>query len=269
MVRAFIITCREGLEAFLIIAISLSFLRKAGRSALVPAVHWGIAAALVVSVVGGYLLSNAANQEWLNGPITLVAAASVTWLTVHMWRTGRRMKSDIEVRLESSATQPGAAAFTGVFLFTLLMISREGLETALLLIQLRNAVHLVLGAAGGVVAAAGMAWLWSRYGPRVNLGLFFQATAIFLFFFVVELIISGVHRMSEQHFLPFSQIIHDATEAWGPDSAFDHRLTDSMVLLPLGWVLVKAVFSKRPVLQRPASAAWIADADQPSPSYKR
>jgi len=40
MVQAFVITLREGLEAFLIVAISLAYLRKTGRQALVPAIHW-------------------------------------------------------------------------------------------------------------------------------------------------------------------------------------------------------------------------------------
>ena len=269
MLQAFVVTWREGLEAFLIVAISLSFLHKTGRAALIPAVHWGIAVALGVSAVGGYLLFNAANQVWLEGPLAMVAAASVTWLTVHMWRTGRQMKSDIEVRLESSAARPRLAAFAGVFLFTLLMVSREGLETALLLMQLRETVHLALGAAAGVAGAAGVAWLWSRYGRRVNLGLFFQATAIFLFVFVVQLVISGAHEMAEQGFLPNSEIIHARTEAWGPDSAFGHLLTYLLVILPLGWLLVKAVFSKRPVFQRAASPAWIAEGDRSRPAYKR
>ena len=42
MLQAFVITLREGLEAFLIVAISLAYLRKTGRHALIPAVHWGI-----------------------------------------------------------------------------------------------------------------------------------------------------------------------------------------------------------------------------------
>src|SRR6266545_7021850 len=216
MLQAFVITLREGLEAFLIIAISLSYLRKAGRTALVAAVHWGIAIALAASALGGYLLYYAANQEWLEGPLAMIAAVSVAWLVVHMWRTGRRMKSDIEVRLQSSSTQPRVAAFMGVFLFTLLMVSREGMETALLLMQLRETVHLVLGAAAGVMGAVGVSWLWSRYGRRVNLGLFFQATAIFLFVFVVQLFVLGTHEMAEQGFLPYSTNIHERTESWGP-----------------------------------------------------
>jgi high-affinity iron transporter len=253
MLQALVITLREGLEAFLIVAISLSYLRKSGREALTSAVHWGIAAAIGVSALGGYLLYNAANQEWLEGPLALVAAASVTWMVIHMWRAGRRMKGDIEGRLRTSSARPGVAAFAGVFLFTLLMVSREGMETALLLMQLRQTANLLAGAIIGVAGAAAVAWFWSRYGHRVNLGLFFQVTAIFLFVFVVQLVIAGAHEMSEQHYLPYSEFIHQSTESWGPDSPFGHMLTYMLVLLPLAWFTGKALFSQRPVLQRTGS----------------
>src|ERR1700749_2427434 len=103
MLEAFIITLREGLEAFLIVAISLAYLRQTGRSQLTSAVHSGVAVALAVSGVGAYLLYNAANQEWLEGPLALVAAVSVTWMIVHMWRYGRRMKGDIEGELQTAS----------------------------------------------------------------------------------------------------------------------------------------------------------------------
>lgn len=238
MLQAFVITLREGIEAFLIVAISLAYLRKAGRRELAAAVHWGIAAALAISGIGGYLLYNAANQEWLDGPLAIVAAVSVTILTVHMWRAGRHMKGEIEGRLRSAGARSGMGAFAGVFLFTLLMISREGMETALLLMQLRQTFDLAAGAALGVVGAAALAWLWSRYSHRINLALFFQVTAIFLFVFVLQLFIQGIHEMSEQNFLPYSQFIHASTESWGPDSAFGHLLTYLLVLLPLSWILL-------------------------------
>ena len=247
MAQAFVITLREGLEAFLIVAISLAYLRKTGRAHLTAAVHWGIATAIAVSIIAGYLLFNAANQEWLEGPLALVAAGSVTWMVVHMWRAGRHMKGDIEGRLQSSSLRGGAAAFLGVFLFTVLMISREGMETALLLMQLRETLNLVAGAALGAVGAAGFAWLWSRYGHRINLALFFQVTAIFLFVFVVQLVVRGVHEMSEQSMLPFSELLHQKTEAWGPDSTFGHLLTYLLVLLPFGWLALKSAFFTRSI----------------------
>ena len=250
MIQAFVITLREGFEAFLIVAISLAYLRKSGSAALIPAVRWGVALSIALSAMGGFLLFNATNQEWLDGPLALVAAASVTWMVVHMWRFGRRMRRDIEGRLHSTAVRQGAAAFAGVLLFTMLMVTREGMETALLLMQLHETLPLAIGAAAGVVGAAAIAWLWSRYGHRINLSLFFQVTAIFLFVFVVQLVIQGAHEMAEQNYLPYSDIIHTRTEAWGPDSPFGHLLTYLLVILPLGWLLMKAAFSKRPVLQR-------------------
>jgi high-affinity iron transporter len=241
MWQALVITLREGLEAFLIVAISLAYLRKSGRRELTQAVHWGIGASLALSAIGGYLLYNAANQEWLDGPLAIAAAASVTWMVVHMWRAGRRMKGDIEGRLQESTGRVGTGAFLGVFLFTVLMITREGMETALLLLQIKSALSLVTGALLGVVGAAGVAWLWSHFGHRVNLTLFFQMTAIFLLVFVIQLSIYGIHEMSEQNFLPFSTAIHEGTEAWGPDSPFGHILTYSLVMLPLGWLALKSL----------------------------
>ncbi len=238
MLEAFVITLREGLEAFLIVAISLAYLKKSGRGALTAAVHWGVLASILLSAVAGYLLFTAANQEWLEGPLALIAAVSVGWLIVHMWRHGRRMKSDIEGRLGSSSVKPGVGAFAGVFVFILLMVTREGMETALLLMQIRETVNLVAGALLGVVGAAALASLWSRFGHRVNLALFFQVTAIFLFVFLIQLVTYAIHEMSEQNFLPYSEAIHVATESWSPDSAIGHMLTYAMVLLPAAWLIV-------------------------------
>jgi hypothetical protein len=56
--------------------------------------------------------------------------------------------------------------------------------------------------------------------------------------------------MAEQGYLPYSAIIHQRTEAWGPDSAFGHLLSYLLVILPLGWLVLKATFSTRPVLSK-------------------
>ena len=69
-----------------------------------------------------------------------------------MWRAARHIKRDIETRLHESAIKRGAAAFIGVFAFTVLMISREGMETALLmnalLFEVRSA-QIIAGAVAG------------------------------------------------------------------------------------------------------------------------
>ena len=250
MLQAFIITLREGLEAFLIIAISLAYLRKSGRQQLVPAVHWGIAASVVLSIGAAILFQRASNQALWEGVLALTAAILVASLIVHMWRHAKTIKRDIEHRLSVSVAQVGMQAAAGVFLFTLLMITREGMETALLMgtlvAQGSSALNLMLGAAGGVMAAAALAWLWSRYGHRVNLALFFQVTAVFLAVFVVQLLIYGFHELTEANLFPGSEALHWATEPYGPDGVYGQYLSYMLVLLPMGWLAVSAVMGRKP-----------------------
>ena len=259
MLPAFVVTLREGLEAFLIVAISLAYLRKTGRNALVPAVHWGIAGSIVVSIIAGVLLAQAANQALWEGVLALVAAALVGTLIIHMWRAGRHIKRDIEGRLEASSIRAGAAAFLGVFGFTMLMITREGMETALLmnalLFQVRQ-VEIIGGAIGGTVVAAFIAWLWTRYGHRVNLARFFQVTAVFLIVFVVQLVIYGVHELTEANIFPNSQPWHDATEPYGPDGIYGQYLSYLLVVLPVAWLALSNFFSRSvPQTQRSQQTA--------------
>ena len=108
MLQAFVITLREGLEAFLIIAISLAYLRKSHRSELIPAVHWGIATSALLSIAAGWLFYQARNQALWEGVLALAAAVSVASLTIHMWRTAKRIKKDIEGHLHTSSMKSGS-----------------------------------------------------------------------------------------------------------------------------------------------------------------
>lgn len=247
MLQAFVITLREGLEAFLIVAISLAYLKKTGRRKLVPAVHWAIGASILLSIGAGLLLAKARNQSLWEGILGIVAAFLVASLTVHMWRAGRHIKKDIEGKLAASSARAGAGASWGVFAFTLLMITREGMETAMLmnalLFQVR-AMNIVAGAFGGTILAAFIAFLWSRYGHRVNLSRFFQVTAIFLLVFVVQLLIYGFHELAEARVLPNSEVLHNATEPYGPDGIYGHYLTYMLVALPVAWLAMSSLFGR-------------------------
>ncbi|MSO35226.1 MAG: iron permease FTR1 [Acidobacteria bacterium] len=257
MLQAFVITLREGLEAFLIIAISLAYLRKSGRRELIPAVHWGIGLSALLSVGAAYLFQQASNQALWEGVLALAAAVSVATLTVHMWRTARKIKGEIEGQLRPSAEKTGVAAWMGVFLFTLLMISREGMETALLMGTLLTQVQtmsILGGAVAGTLCAAAVAVLWSRYGHRVNLALFFQVTAIFMLVFVVQLLIYGFHELTEANIFPGSEALHWATEPYGPDGLYGQYLTHLLVAVPLGWLLFAMLTGSGRGPARPAAS---------------
>ncbi len=230
-------------------------MRKSGRRELIPAVHWGIGLSVLLSVGAAYLFQQASNQALWEGILAIVAAVSVATLTVHMWRTAKKIKSEIEGHLRESTEKTGTAAWVGVFLFTLLMISREGMETALLmgtLLTQVQAMSILGGAIAGTLAAAGVAMLWSRYGHRVNLALFFQVTAIFLMVFVAQLLIYGFHELTEANLFPGSEALHWATEPYGPDGVYGQYLTYMLVAVPLGWLLLAMLTGSNRAVSRSA-----------------
>lgn len=216
MLNALIIVFREGFEAFLTVAIIFAFLRKTGRDWLRPAVYWGIAASIVASAALGWVLQSV-NQPLWEAVLAIVAAILVATFVIHMWRVAPHMKKDMETKLEAHSTNSSRMlAMLGIFGFTLLMITREGMETALMLIQVRTQTNFVIGMILGIIAAAAMSWLWAHYGHRVNVKRFFRVTGFFLLVFAAQIVFYAIHELSEAELLPNSEVIHAATEPYTP-----------------------------------------------------
>jgi high-affinity iron transporter len=252
-----IITLREGIEAFLIVAIAAAYLRKTGRESLLPAVWSGTAVALALSIgVGGWLLEYAV-QPIYEGWLAAVAAVLVISMAIYMNGAGKRMGAQISARIDAAALKPGAGAWLGVFLFVVLMIGREGVETAFMVIAVaRNEGNqaLVAGALIGTTLAAALAWAWMRWGRRVNLTLFFQATAIFLILFSAQLLLYAFHEFTEAEALPLDNAWwHMATEEWA-EGRYARIYSALMVLLPLTWVAWAQLRKKSTASTAPSAA---------------
>jgi high-affinity iron transporter len=241
MLQMLVITMREGIEAFLIVAITAAYLRKTGRRALLPAVWWGVGTAVLLSVAASLLFQRAENKPLWEGLLAGAAGIMVASMVIYMRRVARRLKNDIGVKIEEAAAKPGVGALIGVFTFTLFMIVREGMETALLIGALlfqSGSKHFFAGAIVGLCLAASLAWAWSRFGHRIDLGRFFQVTAVFLMIFVVQLVIYSFHEFTEARILPIdNDYWHITTEPYGPDGVYGQWLTYLMVLIPVGWLI--------------------------------
>jgi high-affinity iron transporter len=236
MLPALIIVFREGFEAFLSVAIILAFLRKTGRDWLRPAVFWGIAVSVVASFALGWLLMRL-NQSLWEGILGIVAAVLVASFVVHVWRTAPRMKQDMEIRLdEFSSRSSRLMAVAGVFAFTVLMVTREGMETALMLIQVRTG-RFILGSLLGVGAAAAMSWAWAHYGHRIDVKRFFQVTGLFLLLFALQILFYAVHELSEAGVIPNADAIHNATEPFSPVGVYGKWFSLAMVGVCAAWLL--------------------------------
>lgn len=252
MLQSFIIVSREGFEAFLIVAITLSYLRKTGQARLVRAVHWAIAASIAASGALAYVLYQGVNEALWEAVLGSVTVVLVATLVIHMWRAAPRLKREMEERLEEVTTRRSHwMAFAGVFLFSLLMMTREGMETALMLYQIRGGY--LTGALLGLVAAVALSWLWARIGHRVPLKRFFQVTSVYLLLFMVQVSVYTFHEFAEAGVLPNSDALHEATEILSPYGLYGKWFSLMIVLACATWLAV----------------AWIIDSLRTAPSPVR
>lgn len=235
MVQAAIIVFREGFESFLTVAIIFAYLKKTGRDWLRPAVWWGIVVAIFASIGMGFWLQTL-NQPLWEGILALVAAVLVASFVIHIWRIAPTMKREMETRIEAQASKSSTRwAWVGIFVLTLLMITREGMETALLLIQVQQS-NFWLGCAIGLVLAIAMSWGWAHFGHRVNVKRFFQVTGLFLLLFTIQILFYAVHEFSEAELLPNSEAIHVATEPYSADGRYSLWIMFGMVAVCAIWL---------------------------------
>jgi high-affinity iron transporter len=198
MLQAFIITLREGVEAALIVGITLAYLTKIGRPELRKTVYAALVAAFLGSIGVAVVISRThLNEDVFEGWVMLVAAFFVITMVVFMMKTGRKMKGEIEGKVGLLA---GNDAWFGLFVFIFLMVLREGAETVLILSAVSlNSTELMsfLGTLLGVVAAIAFGVMFVKGSVRINLQKFFRITTAIMFLVAAQLIISGLHELSE------------------------------------------------------------------------
>jgi high-affinity iron transporter len=251
---------REGFEAFLSVAIIFAYLRKTNRDSLRPAVYWGIVASVAASFALGWELMRV-NQSFWEGVLGIVAAVMVATFVIHVWRTAPRMKGDMERQLETATTRGSRVwSLLAVFGFTVFMVTREGMETALMLIQVRTG-RFILGSLLGIGAAALMAWAWAHFGHRINLRRFFQVTGLFLLLFTLQIVFYSIHEFSEAGVLPNSDAIHTATEPFSPVGVYGKWFSLLMVLICALWLALMTLKDRM-------AAARQADHDAASPGMR-
>jgi high-affinity iron transporter len=241
-----------------LVAVILTYLKKTGLRWLTSAVYVAIVLGLSASAGLGYVLhsgvedatiqkifgesvgsyvssflNNEALREAVLGTVAIVMVAS---LVIHMWRTGPKLREKMQRTLGAVSSRTSKfASLAGVFAFTFLMITREGMETALMLLQVRDS-RLVYGALLGLVAAIGFAWGWARFGHLINIRRFFQVTGIFLLLFMLQVAIYTFHEFAEAGLLPNSEALHTATEKFSPDGLYGKWFSLLMVAVSGLWL---------------------------------
>ena len=206
MLQAFIITLREGVEAALIVGITLAYLAKIGRNDLRKAVYAALGAAFLGSIGVAIVISKLnLNEDVFEGWVMLVAAFFVITMVVFMMKTGRKLKGQIEGKVGLLA---GDDAWIGLFFFVFLMVLREGAETVLILSAVTlNSTELMsfLGTLLGVLCAIAFGVMFVKGSVRINLQKFFKVTTAILFLVAAQLVVAGLHELSESGVIPSSK----------------------------------------------------------------
>ncbi len=207
MLESLIVTLREGIEAALMVGIIYAFLEKQGLRAHLKAVWAGLVTAVVASLAGAWALHSVAiNEEIFEGLLYAASAAMVASMVVWMWRhskdVSRGMKGTL-ARIVDRGSSP--AVLTGLFVFTFLMVFREGIETALFLAAVSfttSGLATLMGSLAGLALAVWFGVLFIRGSVRLDLGRFFKVTGAALLIFVVQLLLGSYHELSEGGWLP-------------------------------------------------------------------
>ena len=210
MLQAFIITLREGVEAALIVGITLAYLTKIGRADLRKAVYAALGAAFVGSIGIAVVISRLNwNEDVFEGWIMLAAAFFVVTMVIFMMKTGLRLKGEIEGKIGLLAGLGAEKdAWIGLFFFVFLMVLREGAETVLILSAVSlNPTELMsfLGTLLGVLAAVAFGVMFVKGSVRIKLQKFFRITTAILFLVAAQLVIAGLHELSESGVIPSSK----------------------------------------------------------------
>ncbi len=203
MGAAFLITLREGLEAALIVAIVMAYLRQLGRADQFGWVAAGALAGVVVALGAGAGVYIAIGElegraeEFTEGIIALVAVGVVTWMIFWMRRQARTIGGELRGHVDKALA---TGAVMGLASTVFVGVLREGIETALFLMAVvfdSGAASTAIGAFAGLALAVALGYAIYRGGQRINLRLFFQITGGLIIIVAAGLFGKGVHELQE------------------------------------------------------------------------
>lgn len=178
-IPALIMSFRESLEAFLLIAIVLRYIQATHLGIHKNQVYYGVVAGLSLSIAIGLLLqqiSTSATQTsiyakfWESGS-SLIALLIVSVFIVWMINHGSDMKQHIEGALNKTSTK------LGLFALSLIIIAREGTEIALFSFAGKYELPTILL---GSVAALAVTYAIFKSMIRVDISTLFKITLAYL-----------------------------------------------------------------------------------------
>jgi len=196
---------REGIEAALIVGIIASYLKQTGRGEWMPAVWIGVflAAALALLVGGGLEMVSAEfpqkQQELFEGVIGLIAVGILSSMVFWMRKVARSIKGELHASLDAALAGSKNQTYA-LIAMVFFAVAREGLETVFFLLavfQQSEGPAAPLGALLGLILAIGVGFAIYSGSMRLNLGLFFRWTGLFILVVAAGILSNSVQALHE------------------------------------------------------------------------
>jgi high-affinity iron transporter len=202
LLPSLLITFREALEAALIVAIMVTYLKKVGKGELARYAYLGSGAAVVLSLVLGVAIQlvyggmSKVTAELFEGIASLTAVAVLTYMIFWMTKHSKNIRGELQGKIDVAVSQGelysiASLAFVAVF--------REGLETVLFLTTtfFLDSAGTILGVVIGTAVVLVLAVLLMRGTYKLDIKKFFGYTSILLIVFSAGLAGYGVHELIE------------------------------------------------------------------------
>lgn len=204
MLGQYLIAFRETLEAALVAAIILSYLKRTGRWKLAKYVLYGTCFAITLSIVFGWLVLTfygtlAGSSQVLFEALSAFSAVAILSPMI-MWMAirGKNVGQELERRVEKSILK-GAAA--GLASTSFIVVFREGFETVTFLTPffVEDPLGSFYGSLGGILVALILAYGIFAAGIKISLRKLFYFTSIILVLLAGGLAGYGTHELIEYY----------------------------------------------------------------------
>jgi hypothetical protein len=224
----FLRTFSQGLQAFMPIAVALAWCHASGQPRMAAAIRRGLALAIPVSFAGAWFFRSTTNQA-LNEAVLAACAVAIA-VRFAAWLRSSRARST-----ETAASKPRAAAFWAIAAAACLIVVRQTMEQLSLLytavVELRS-LDAMLSLASGALAAGLAALIATAAGRRLRVPVLRRAMWAFLSLFVAQGVLYAFHESAEARLLPWSAVLHAATEPYGPDGIYGIHFSDLLFIVP-------------------------------------
>ncbi|AGH81954.1 hypothetical protein PCNPT3_10080 [Psychromonas sp. CNPT3] len=216
MLASFLITLREGVEAFLLVGIALAYLNKLNAKHYHKYIYIGafvgLLLSLIVAVAFQVLIdqfSHALYRHYLMAGVLIFATIVLTYMAI--WMQGQA-KAQVAKMQDDLSLMVSTQNLWGLIFLATLAVLREGFETILFFSALMyanagelNAQGTMIGAISGLVCAALLVWAILKSTRNVPLQSFFRWTSLLIIIIAAGLLSSAINMLQAADMIPIIQ----------------------------------------------------------------